>query len=169
MRSIYSNLWQVDLERTWKATGFDGASSRRAVPNKEATVTWIEIVAVALPVFALALAHFLAHEFGHVLGARLVGFAWLGWHVSRRGLGVVITDGFPEGKAASPERWAAVHTGGPAANVAAAVLMWVVLPGHYGSMALWSGLVFAAINLLPFVPGSDGGQLLREARRARTA
>jgi membrane-associated protease RseP (regulator of RpoE activity) len=120
---------------------------------------------VVLPVLILAAVHFAVHEFGHVLAARLVGFRWLGLHASRRGLGVIITDGYPKGEAAPPEKWAAVHAGGPAANVAAAVLLWGLLPGHYGAMALWSGLVFAGINLLPVVPGSDGGRLVHEVVR----
>lgn len=149
---------------------------------------------LALPV------QLLAHELGHVLAGRLVGFGFLSlqvgpfhldrlsgrWRITLRplelGLGGRAEVDYQDQRRL-PQRSAIFAAGGPAANLAVALLAFlasaaigvpVTAPGAVAAGLLgacaWSGLALTLLNLLPVGgAGTDGARILAALRARRPA
>lgn len=114
-----------------------------------------------LGVAAVSAVALVAHEQGHLLGARATGRQTAGWGFRWYGIGVRLEVG-------DIRSFWRVALAGPAASLAMAALL---APGLATGVALvhfafWVNALMSLVNLLPFGP-SDGAWLVRSLRAQR--
>jgi hypothetical protein len=110
-----------------------------------------------------------AHEAGHALAARGVGFRIVRVRWSLLAPGVMVTDGRPDGAPGDRLRWTAVHLAGPMANLALVAVAAAVGPAPLPTLNLALGSLpatvvavgwFAALVSLAPLPMTDGGRAI---------
>jgi Zn-dependent protease len=118
-----------------------------------------------LGVAAVSAVALVAHEEGHLLGARATGRHAAGWGFRWYGIGVRLEVG-------DIRSFWRVAVAGPAASLAMAVLLAPALATDIplAHFAFWVNALMFLVNLLPFGP-SDGAWVTRSlrARRASSA
>lgn len=96
----------------------------------------------------------LAHEAGHACAAQALGHRWQPFfRLNAIGVAVVVPDG-----GLSRRADVTIAAAGPGVSLAL-VGLWPLAP----ALALFS-LTLAVLNLLPFLPGSDGHRIQRAVR-----
>lgn len=105
-------------------------------------------------------ASFVAHEYGHVLAARMLGWRYLGWYVKfpwAAGVKIAPTD--------RARGFRLVAAGGVAANVVLAMLGYLIGDTPLGMSLLVWNLIMILFQLIP-VKGTDGYSIVRGWRAA---